>query len=167
VLADNKLALNAGWDSEILAIELQALIDLDFDVTLTGFSLAEIDQSFEFHNGFEVIATPAHNAARSTASAKFWNASLCQVTAMRGACRSKTGSNEVGAAVSRLVAHTVRRQASPWRTEPHRRTPDRRVRSATLCPPSYGRMTGTRVSGWPACRPSPTSWSSASAEYRA
>ena len=34
VLADNKLALNAGWDSEILAIELQALIDLDFDVTL-------------------------------------------------------------------------------------------------------------------------------------
>ncbi len=43
VLADNKLALNAGWDSEILAIELQALIDLEFDVTLTGFSLAEID----------------------------------------------------------------------------------------------------------------------------
>ncbi len=43
VLADNKLALNAGWDMEILAIELQALIDLDFDVTLTGFSLAEID----------------------------------------------------------------------------------------------------------------------------
>ena len=43
VLADNKLALNAGWDKEILAIELQALVDLDFDVELTGFSLAEID----------------------------------------------------------------------------------------------------------------------------
>ena len=43
VLADNKLALNAGWDKEILAIELQALIDLDFDVGLTGFSLAEVD----------------------------------------------------------------------------------------------------------------------------
>jgi len=43
VLADNKLALNAGWDKEILAIELQGLIDLDFDVELTGFSLAEID----------------------------------------------------------------------------------------------------------------------------
>lgn len=43
VLADNKLALNAGWDQDILAIELQALIDLDFDVTLTGFSLAEVD----------------------------------------------------------------------------------------------------------------------------
>src|ERR1700720_4527619 len=43
VLADNKLALNAGWDRDTLAIELQGLIDLDFDVELTGFSLAEID----------------------------------------------------------------------------------------------------------------------------
>ena len=43
VLADNKLALNAGWDKEILAIELQALSELNFDVELTGFSLAEID----------------------------------------------------------------------------------------------------------------------------
>lgn len=43
VLADNKLALNAGWDQEILAIELKGLIDLNFEVQLTGFSLAEID----------------------------------------------------------------------------------------------------------------------------
>jgi DNA modification methylase len=43
VLADNKLALNAGWDRDTLAIELQGLINLDFDVELTGFSLAEVD----------------------------------------------------------------------------------------------------------------------------
>ena len=45
VIADNKLALNAGWDPEILAIELQHLssIDLDFDVEITGFETAEID----------------------------------------------------------------------------------------------------------------------------
>jgi len=43
VLADNKLALNAGWDRDILAIELQGLVDLEFDVELTGFSLAEVD----------------------------------------------------------------------------------------------------------------------------
>lgn len=47
VLADNKLALNAGWDQEILAIELQALVDLEFDVTLTGFSLAEVDLTLD------------------------------------------------------------------------------------------------------------------------
>ncbi|MDO9439942.1 MAG: DNA methyltransferase, partial [Beijerinckiaceae bacterium] len=47
MLADNKLALNAGWDSEILAIEFQALIDLDFDLTLTGFAVAEIDLTLD------------------------------------------------------------------------------------------------------------------------
>jgi ParB-like chromosome segregation protein Spo0J len=47
VLADNKLALNAGWDTEILALELQALIDLEFDVTLTGFSLVEVDLTLD------------------------------------------------------------------------------------------------------------------------
>ena len=45
VLADNKLALNAGWDEDLLAAELGALMsdDLDFDVALTGFSIPEID----------------------------------------------------------------------------------------------------------------------------
>ena len=45
VLADNKLALNAGWDEDMLASEFGALLssDLDFDVSLTGFSIPEID----------------------------------------------------------------------------------------------------------------------------
>ena len=45
VLADNKLALNAGWDEQLLAEELQALVELDaaFDVSVTGFEIAEID----------------------------------------------------------------------------------------------------------------------------
>src|SRR5215813_11044835 len=42
-LADNKLALNSGWDQELLAIELQGLMALDFDIEVTGFSSAEID----------------------------------------------------------------------------------------------------------------------------
>jgi DNA modification methylase len=43
VLADNKLAEKAGWDRELLAIELQGLVDLDFAVEVTGFEVAEID----------------------------------------------------------------------------------------------------------------------------
>jgi hypothetical protein len=42
-LADNKLALNAGWDRTALAVELQALADLKFDAEVTGFSCAEIE----------------------------------------------------------------------------------------------------------------------------
>jgi hypothetical protein len=48
VIADNRLAENAGWDRELLAIELQYLceLDLDFDVTITGFAMPEIDVLF-------------------------------------------------------------------------------------------------------------------------
>ena len=46
-IADNKLALEAGWDQEMLAIEFEALIDLGFDVELTGFSVAEIDLTID------------------------------------------------------------------------------------------------------------------------
>ena len=47
VLADNKLALNAGWDREILAIELGGLIDLGFEVETTGFTLGEVEVILE------------------------------------------------------------------------------------------------------------------------
>jgi ParB-like chromosome segregation protein Spo0J len=44
VIGDNKLAENAGWDRELLRLELGELsVNLDFDVTLTGFETAEID----------------------------------------------------------------------------------------------------------------------------
>jgi DNA modification methylase len=42
VIADNKLALNAGWDDQLLALELGELKDLDFDISLTGFTDDEI-----------------------------------------------------------------------------------------------------------------------------
>jgi DNA modification methylase len=42
IIADNKLALNAGWDNEMLALELGELKDLDFDLDLTGFTADEI-----------------------------------------------------------------------------------------------------------------------------
>lgn len=42
VIADNKLALNAGWDNELLALELGELGDIGFDLELTGFNDEEI-----------------------------------------------------------------------------------------------------------------------------
>ena len=44
VIADNKLALNAGWDEELLALEMQDLKLSEFDLELTGFDSAEIDR---------------------------------------------------------------------------------------------------------------------------
>jgi hypothetical protein len=43
VIADNRLAEKAGWDRNLLAIELQDLIDIGFEVELTGFETPDID----------------------------------------------------------------------------------------------------------------------------
>ena len=43
VIADNRLGEKAGWDRDLLAIELQSLIDIGFEVELTGFEMPEID----------------------------------------------------------------------------------------------------------------------------
>lgn len=43
VIADNKIALNAGWDDEMLALEIQDLQEMDFDVELLGFDDEELE----------------------------------------------------------------------------------------------------------------------------
>ena len=67
IIADNKLALNAGWDDDILRIELDMLTELDFDLSLTGFSdeelqaicqVEEIAPEYEDDADGEVIEPP-------------------------------------------------------------------------------------------------------------
>ena len=47
ILADNKLSLNAGWDNEMLAVELAELQNEDFDLGLTGFDEKELEDLFD------------------------------------------------------------------------------------------------------------------------
>lgn len=44
ILTDNKLALNAGWDTELLRVELSDLIELGFNPALVGFDALELDE---------------------------------------------------------------------------------------------------------------------------
>ena len=46
ILADNRMALDAGWDEEILRVEIESLRDMDFDALLTGFDEKEIADLF-------------------------------------------------------------------------------------------------------------------------
>lgn len=43
IIADNQLALNAGWDDELLNLEIEFLDDVDFDISLLGFDDIESD----------------------------------------------------------------------------------------------------------------------------
>ena len=71
ILADNKLAEKAGWEREILAIELQGLMDLDiaFDVSLTGFDMPEIDVLIGELDAKPAKADPADNVPAVEANA--------------------------------------------------------------------------------------------------
>lgn len=56
VLADNKIALNSGWDTALLKLELVSLDMAGFDLKLTGFSVGELTAIFdnpEFAPGFD------------------------------------------------------------------------------------------------------------------
>jgi DNA modification methylase len=79
ILADNKLAENAGWDKEILAIELQHLMTiegLDFDVTVTGFEIPEIDiiigDSLQAAVEPEVVAEPDEDQQAVSQPGDLW-----------------------------------------------------------------------------------------------
>ena len=54
ILADNRMALDAGWDDELLAVEMEELQNLGFDLGLTGFDESEIADLFDTNSGDEV-----------------------------------------------------------------------------------------------------------------
>jgi hypothetical protein len=68
-LADNKIALGAGWDLDLLKVELAelSLLDLDMDLTVTGFSTGELDLLLggnEDPDDDVIPAVPSHPRAR-------------------------------------------------------------------------------------------------------
>ena len=58
ILADNKLALNAGWDLSLLAGEIQDLQGLDFDLNLLGFGDQELAELLAYSPGTEGLTDP-------------------------------------------------------------------------------------------------------------
>ena len=51
ILADNRFALDAGWDEDMLRVEMEALQGMDFDISLTGFEEAEITDLLSLDDG--------------------------------------------------------------------------------------------------------------------
>tara|TARA_R110000823_G_scaffold312759_1_gene439691 strand:- start:5046 stop:5615 length:570 start_codon:yes stop_codon:yes gene_type:complete len=47
ILADNKLALNAGWNIDLITMELQGLKEIDYDISIIGFDEKELNEFFD------------------------------------------------------------------------------------------------------------------------
>jgi DNA modification methylase len=114
VLADNRLALNAGWDEELLAAELQAL-DVDgYDMGLTGFGSAEIDRLLA---GLEPALDPDTEADREDATPPIRPQAITQPGDLwlLGDHRLLCGDSTEAADVARLVSG---RRAALMATDP-------------------------------------------------
>lgn len=73
VLADNKLALNAGWDDDLLRAELEALTELDVDLESLGFDDAELADLFKTTEGAtDPDETPEPPAEPTTRTGDVW-----------------------------------------------------------------------------------------------
>ncbi|MEP2707646.1 MAG: DNA methyltransferase [Roseibium sp.] len=104
ILADNKFAENAGWDRDLLAIEMQGLMALDFDIEDLGFSTVEIDLTIgdaqtatpEAERGLDVIE-PVVPGPAVTRSGDLWQL---------GPHRLLCGDARSGEDVSRLCGGT-------------------------------------------------------------
>ena len=94
ILADNKLAEKAGWDREILAIELQNLmeIDADFDISATGFEMPEIDVLIEGLETRPAKADPADEVPAIEGPAVTRLGDLWQIGPHRLICGDATAS---------------------------------------------------------------------------
>jgi ParB-like chromosome segregation protein Spo0J len=53
IIADNRMAMDAGWDEELLRVEIEALQGADFDVSLTGFDEKELADLFKSESDSE------------------------------------------------------------------------------------------------------------------
>ncbi len=108
VLADNKLALNAGWDEDLLAAELGALMsdDLEFDIGITGFSIPEIDGVMEAVAP-EEPSDPEDDVLPAEAPARVRSGDIWQLGRHRLVCGDALDREVVGALMAGEAARMV------------------------------------------------------------
>ena len=93
IIADNKMALNAGWDDELLKIELENLKELDFDLELTGFNVDELDDIFQAEEEQEVVEDDFDIEPPEEPKAKLGD--IYQLGNHRLMCGSSTDENNI------------------------------------------------------------------------
>ena len=106
IIADNKLAENAGWDAELLRLEIGALIELGFDVDLLGFGADDLEKMLaDFDAGSGLVDendVPGLPEDAETVVGDVW-----QLGAHRIACGSCTDAGVVSSLLAGDVPHLM------------------------------------------------------------
>ena len=104
VIADNKLALNAGWDEQLLAIELKGLGELGFDLGLTGFG--ELEFSALFAEKTDGLTDP-DEAPEAPENPVSMSGDLWLLGKHRILCGDSTVANDVERVLSGIEPHLM------------------------------------------------------------
>lgn len=89
IIADNKLALNAGWDEELLAREMQALQAMDYKLDVLGFTMAEINTLLTNLEGGGAQAGGETQKANGALAARFLVSPFSVIDARNGAWQER------------------------------------------------------------------------------
>lgn len=119
VIADNKMALNAGWDDEKLKLELENLKELDFDLELTGFDSDELDQLLSLGD-IDDLPEDIDEVPEPPKEAKSRLGDIYQLGEHTLMCGDSTRKEDVEALVGGVTRSTwslpTLRTTSTWRT---------------------------------------------------
>lgn len=110
IIADNRLPLNAGWDFEMLAVELDELRDMDFDLGLLGFSSQELNDLIGTPNP-PPEETPGNGNADETPEVQTIEVSMAgdvwQLGPHRVMCGDSTSAADVAKLCNGVRAHLI------------------------------------------------------------
>lgn len=107
IIADNKMALNAGWNEDLLKLEIDDLKQLNFDLDLTGFSSAELDDLFAEEEQEEIVEDDFDSEMAEETKAKAKVGEIYQLGNHRLMCGDSTDKKCVEQLMNGIKADTV------------------------------------------------------------
>ena len=107
ILADNRMALDAGWDEEMLAVEMAELNDLGFDLAMTGFDEKEIADLFSDGTDSEAKDDDFDLTAALEKATFVQRGDIWTVGRHRLMCGDATSSDDVGRLMGNVKANLI------------------------------------------------------------
>ena len=107
ILADNRMAMDAGWDEELLAVEMAELNDLGFDLAMTGFDEKEIADLFSDGMDSEAKDDDFDLTAALEKAAFVQRGDIWTVGRHRLMCGDATSSDDVGRLMGNVKANLI------------------------------------------------------------
>ena len=107
ILADNRMALDAGWDEELLAVEMQELQDLGYDLSMTGFDEKELADLFSDGTGSDAKDDDFDLTAALEKASFVERGDVWTVGRHRLMCGDATSADDVSALMNGVKANLI------------------------------------------------------------